>query len=332
VNVLVLGGTVFFGRHLVAALIARGHRVTTFNRGTHAVDQHLPVQRIIGDRTRHGNLARIPRDGWDAVIDPSSDVPAEVEATATYFASAKRYVYISSVSAYRLDRAPIDESSPVIESLDGEAPDAPTPRAYGWRKATSEARVRAVFGGLATIVRPGLIVGPYDPTDRFTYWPVRIAKGGSIVAPATPRRSVQFIDVRDVADFVVATIERGLGGIFNVTSPRGRITMGELVQACSDGIAALPIVRWIDDAFLIERGIGPWVELPLWLGRDADAFRGLLDIDVTRAVSTGLRFRPLAETIRATRSWFASTGRTTLNAGLTPIREKELLEAWNAAI
>jgi 2'-hydroxyisoflavone reductase len=329
-NVLVLGGTVFYGRHLVAALIARGHRVTTFNRGNHTVDAALPVTRIIGDRTRPDELARIPADGWDAVIDPSSDIPDHVAAAATHLRSAGRYVYISSISAYDLGRVPVDEQSPVHVAHGGD-PDALSPEAYGWRKATSESRVAAVFGQRATALRPGLIVGPYDPTDRFTYWPVRLERGGDVLVPGAPDRPIQCIDVRDLADFTTRVIERDLAGTYNVTSPRGAIRMRDLIDACRDGLDRLPIVHWVDDAFLVAHECAGWGDLPLWLPPDSP-YPGILAADVTRAIDAGLQVRPLPETVRATREWFAASGRTTLLSGLEPARETELLELWNAAI
>jgi 2'-hydroxyisoflavone reductase len=330
VNVLVLGGTVFFGRHLVAQLIARGHRVTTFNRGTHAVDTELPVTRIVGDRRNPADLARIPTDGWDAVVDPSSDVPHVVAAAAAHLARAARYVYISSVSVYELGQPEPAETSRVFTHVDGD-PDAATAEAYGWRKATSERRVWTTFGSRATVVRPGLIVGPYDPTDRFTYWPVRVARGGHVLVPGPPKRGIQFIDVRDVAAFAVRTIEADLAGAFNVTSPPGAITMRDLIDACRDGISGLPVVQWVEAEFLVEHGCEGWIDLPLWLPPDSP-YTALFGASTSRATAAGLRLRPLDETIRATRDWFARCGREKLATGLDPQRETELLDEWNAAI
>jgi len=329
-NVLVLGGTVFLGRHLIAELLARGHTVTTFNRGTHAVDADLPIARITGDRTRPDELARIPAGGWDAVVDPSSDDPEVVAAAAAHVRDARRYVYISSVSAYDLRHAPVDEDTPVHTSHGGD-PHADTAEAYGWRKATSEARVARVFGARATLLRPGLIVGPFDPTDRFTYWPVRVARGGHVLVPGPPERAVQFVDARDLAAFIVTVIERDLAGRYNVTSPRAAIRMRDLIDACRDGLDTLPAVHWLDPAFLTDHGCEGWLDLPLWLP-PASPYRGILDVDVTRATDAGLRFRPIDDTVQATRAWFAQTGRIGLRAGLDPHRETELLERWNAVI
>jgi 2'-hydroxyisoflavone reductase len=330
VNVLVLGGTVFFGRHLVAALLARGHAVTTFNRGTHPVDVALPVTRITGDRTVAADLALIPPDGWDAVVDPSSDVPDVVAAAAHHLRTAKRYVYISSISVYDLSQSAIAEDARVLTNVEGD-PQAMTAEAYGWRKATSESRVAETFGLRATRLRPGLIVGPYDPTDRFTYWPVRVAHGGDVLVPGPRERAVQFVDVRDVADFTVRAIETGLAGVYNVTSPRGHLTMGDLIDVCRDGVESLPVVHWVDGTFLSDHGCAGWIDLPLWLPPHSP-YPGILDADVSRAVAAGLRFRPLDETVRETRDWFAGCGRAELTSGLNASREKELLDSWNAVI
>ena len=329
-NVLVLGGTLFLGRHLVAALIARGHRVTTFNRGNHAVDADLPVTRIHGDRTSPADLARIPPDGWDAVIDPSSDVPDEVEAAVRHLRTAGRYVYISSISTYDLSQSPVNETARTFAAVVGD-PWALTPEAFGWRKATSEGRVNAALGARATCLRPGLIVGPYDPTDRFTYWPVRVARGGNVLVPGPPERHVQFIDVRDVAGFIIRALEHDLAGTFNVTAPRDTITMRELIDACRDDISTLPAVHWVDGAFLAEAGCTGWGDLPLWIPPDSP-YPGILAADVTRAVAAGLTLRPLPDTVRDTRDWFATARRDNLKSGLDPARETELLERWNAVI
>jgi 2'-hydroxyisoflavone reductase len=330
-NVLVLGGTVFFGRHLVAALIANGHRVTTFNRGTHrGVDAESPLTRITGDRTRPGDLERIPAAGWDAVVDPSSDIPDDVEAAARHLRSAGRYVYISSVSAYDLSQTSIDEGSRTLESYTGD-PTAATPEAYGRRKAASELRAAAVFGRRATRIRPGLLAGPYDPTDRFTYWPARFDRGGDVLVPGPPERGVQFIDVRDLAGFVVHAIERDSDGIYNVTSARGAVSMRDVVDACRTDAAAPSSARWVDGEFLAQNGCAGWSDLPLWTRPDTP-YPGIFAVDARRALDAGLRVRSLEDTVRATRAWYDRTGRTDLGAGLDPEREMELLDSWNAAI
>jgi 2'-hydroxyisoflavone reductase len=329
VNVLILGGTVFLSRAVATTLVARGHRVTTFTRGTHDVDRHLPIVRITGDRAR--DVTRIPREGWDAVIDVGNG-PAEIfRASAAHLAHAGRYVYVSSVNVYDTRFPVIDESTPLLRD-DGFPIEAYSDDVYGVLKIRAEAIIGDAFGTRASIVRPGLIVGPGDPTDRFTVWPVRFMRGGEILAPARARYDTQFIDVRDCADAVVALVENDLGGIYNLTSPRGRYTLGDVFAACADDAPA-STVTYVDDlAFLDRSGITGWTDLPLWLP-PLPGFEGFLSLDVTRAQLAGiLRPRPLAETVRATRAWHRERGSPALQCGLSPEREAEILTAWHAVI
>ena len=327
-NVLILGGSVFLSRAVATTLVARGHRVTTFNRGTHDLDGHLPILRIRGDRAR--DLDRIPRDGWDAVVDVGNGPAALFRASTAHLARAARYVYVSSVNVYDTRYAVVDESTPLVPD-DGCPIEAYSDDVYGVLKLRAETIVGAAFGARASIVRPGLIVGPGDPTDRFTVWPVRFTRGGEILAPAGPRYRTQFIDVRDCADAVVALLEADLRGIYNLTSPRGRYTLGDVFAACANDAPA-STVTYVDDLEFLERnGITGWMDLPLWLP-PLPGFEGFLNVDVTRAQLAGiLRFRPLAETVRATRAWQRKRGSPPLQCGLPPEREAEILTAWHAA-
>jgi len=329
VNVLILGGTVFLSRAVATTLVARGHRVTTFTRGTHDVDRHLPIARITGDRAR--DLARIPRDGWDAVVDVGNGPAALFAASTAHLARAARYVYVSSINVYDTHHAVIDETTPLLPD-DGCPIEAYSDDVYGVLKVRAEAIITDAFGSRASIVRPGLIVGPGDPTDRFTVWPVRFMRGGEILAPASPAYRTQFIDVRDCADAIVALIEADVSGIYNLTSPRGRYTLGDVFDACADDGPA-STVTYIDDLDFLERhGITGWTDLPLWLP-PLPGFEGFLNLDVTRAQLAGiLHFRPLAETVRATRAWHRERGSSPLQCGLPPERETELLTAWHAVI
>jgi 2'-hydroxyisoflavone reductase len=327
VNVLILGGTVFLSRTVAATLVARGHRVTTFTRGTHDVDRQLPIARITGDRAR--DLQRIPRDGWDAVVDVGNGPAALFTASTTHLARAARYVYVSSVNVYDTRYAVIDEDTPLLPD-DGCPIEAYSDEVYGVLKLRAEAIVGAAFGARASIVRPGLIVGPGDPTDRFTAWPVRFARGGEILAPASPQYRTQFIDVRDCADAIVALLEGDLGGIYNLTSPRGRFTLGDVFDACADDVPASTVTSIDDLDFLERHGITGWTDLPLWLP-PLPGFEGFLNLDVTRAQQAGiLHVRPLAETVRATRAWQHERGSPALQCGLPPEREAEILTAWHA--
>lgn len=247
------------------------------------------------------------------MIDPSGYTPAPVRASAELLHESERYVFISSVSVYADFSGTPAEGDPVAElgegSLDEVAADFSN---YGALKALCEAEVQTVFGERALIVRPGLIVGPHDPTGRFTYWAHRLARGGEILAPAPPERPTQFIDVRDLAEWLVVAVEQSLSGVYNATNEG--IPWGELLAAAE--------ITWVADEFLQEHGVGPWMELPLWLP-DADAV-GMYSTDVSRATGAGLRFRPLAETIAGAAEAPAVEG-----VGLTPEREAELLAAWH---
>jgi 2'-hydroxyisoflavone reductase len=224
----------------------------------------------------------------------------------------------------------IDESTPLLAD-DGFAIEAYSDDVYGVLKLRAETVIAGAFGARATILRPGLIVGPGDPTDRFTVWPVRFTRGGEILAPASAAYRTQFIDVRDCADAVVAVVENAVSGTYNLTSPRGRYTLGDVFAACAHD-APPSRVTYVDDLDFLERhGITGWTDLPLWLP-PLPGFEGFLNLDVTRAQAAGiLRFRPLVETVRATRAWHRERGAPPLQCGLPPERETELLTAWHAA-
>jgi 2'-hydroxyisoflavone reductase len=328
-KLLILGGTRFLGRHLVDAALAHGHEVTTFTRGEH--DDVLPdgVERLRGNRD--GGLSALEGRRWDAVIDTSGYVPRVVRAGAELLAGAvDRYTFISSISVYR-DHATtvgIDESAPV-GTLPDPSVEEVTGEAYGPLKALCEDEVRRVFGASAFVVRPGLIVGPYDPTNRFTYWPHRIAQGGEVLAPGRPGVPAQFIDARDLAGWTVRLVESGTGGAYNATGPDRTLTMGEVLETAREVSGGDARFTWVDDAFLQREDVGPWMELPLWLP-EAEA-PGFATVNCARAFAAGLTFRPLAETVRDTLTWRATQpADATWPAGLKREREAELLERWHA--
>ena len=310
-RILILGGTKFLGRAMTEAALAREHELTLFNRGKTNAELFPEVEQVHGDRKR--DLSRLSGRTWDAVIDPSGYVPADVRASAERLRDAGRYVFISSVSVYADFSTGPTESSPTAElgdlPLDELAPDSSN---YGPLKALSEAEVERVFGERALIVRPGLIVGPHDPTGRFTYWAHRRARGGEILAPGAPERLAQFVDVRDLADWILDGVEQGLSGTFNATNEG--VAWGTLLAGAD--------VTWVSDEFLQEHEVGPWMELPLWL--PDPEWAGMHDTDVGRALAAGLRFRPLEETIAGAAGAPAVEG-----VGLTPEREAELLRAWH---
>ena len=311
-RLLVLGGTKFLGRALSEEALARGHELTLFNRGRTGPELFPRAEHLRGDRK--GDLSALERRTWDAVVDTSGYVPADVRASAELLRESGRYVFVSSVSVYAdFSTGPREESATAELGdlpIDELVPDYSN---YGPLKALSEVEVDRVFGERALIVRPGLIVGPCDPTGRFTYWAHRLERGGEILAPGPPERTVQFVDVRDLAAWILDAIEAGRSGTFNVTNEG--VPWGELLGGGE--------VTWVPDEFLQEHDVGPWMELPLWL--PDPAWAGMHATDVSRAVAAGLRFRPLAETLAG-----AATAPLEDGVGLTLDREAELLEAWHS--
>ena len=311
-KLLVLGGTKFLGRAVGEAARERGHELTLFNRGETNPGLFPEAEQLRGDRK--SDLSALEGRTWDAVIDPSGSVPAVVRASAELLRESGRYVFVSSVSVYADFSAGPTESSATAElgtmPVDEVAADYSN---YGPLKALAEEEVERVFGERALIVRPGLIVGPHDPTGRFTYWARRLARGGEILAPGPPERRAQFVDVRDLAGWIVDAVERGLSGTFNATNEG--VPWGELLAGAD--------VTWVADEFLQEHGVAPWMELPLWL--PDPEWAGMHSTDVSAAVAAGLSFRPLVETIRGAVDAPAEEG-----VGLTPEREAELLAGWHA--
>lgn len=339
-KLLVLGGTVFLGRHIVEAALAAGDDVTLFHRGRHGADLYPNVTRVLGDR--RVSLAPLGGQRFDALVDTSGYLPSEAARVVRELGpSVAHRVFVSSVSVYK-DFAVdgIDESYPCAElseaeleegeSLDRENPEN-RPRFYALYGALKAASERAFLGdepSRATIVRPGLIVGPHDPSDRFTYWPSRIAKGGDVLVPGPPDRAVQIIDARDVADFLLHVARGRVAGTFNAVGPERPLTMAALFSAC-DVVAnggASPV--WVSAGDLLEAGVTPWTEIPLWAGAESDPdVRGLETVSARAAIGAGLRFRPLKQTIADTLAWDALRpyGQAR-RAGLSTERESELLE------
>ncbi|MDQ3027593.1 MAG: NAD-dependent epimerase/dehydratase family protein [Pseudomonadota bacterium] len=328
-RILILGGSVFVGRALTDAALARGHEVTHFNRGKSAPDEPR-VATLHGDRTEAAALENaLYGKSWNAVIDTSGYLPQVVKLSAQALRGrVGRYLFVSTISVYAgFDMDSYDEDSPVSPPPDPllEALDMAL---YGPLKAGCEQAVREQFGERATIVRPGLIVGPHDPTDRFTYWPERIARGGEVLAPGRPARNVQFIDVRDVAEWMVRLLENNVGGTINAIGPRHPTTMEQVLEACRDAGASDARLAWIDDASLLAAGAGPWKELPLWIPESDPATRGHSAGSLDRALAHGLEFRPLADTVADTLAWSRTRAAGhAWKAGLTPERERALLES-----
>jgi 2'-hydroxyisoflavone reductase len=316
-SLLVLGGTRFLGRALVDAALARGHDVTLFNRGLTNPELFLDVEKLRGDRNE--DVSALEGRDWDAVVDVATFLPRAVRLAVDALRDhVGRYAFVSSISAYADLSTPASEDAPVAELKNR---DSESVEDYGPLKAECERIVQDAFGDHALVVRPGLIVGPHDPTDRFTYWPRRVAEGGRVLAPAPQDAPVQFIDVRDLAEWIVNAIESSLSGLYNVT---GEPTKFErLLEECVRASGVAEIV-WVPSERLVEAGVGEWMELPLWLV--SPDFAAMQRTDVSKALRDGLRLRPLAETVRDTLAWDAA--RATPRAegvGLSAERERELL-------
>jgi 2'-hydroxyisoflavone reductase len=323
-KILVLGGTKFVGRHIVRTAIDRNHNVTLFNRGQTNPNLFPEVEKLIGDRD--GDLAPLRERTWNAVIDTCGYVPRIVRKSAhTLSDFIDHYTFISTISVFAsFEKEGLSEDDPV-GTLDDDTVEEITSDTYGPLKALCEAAVLDEMADKALIIRPGLIVGPHDPTDRFTYWVRRCAQGGDILAPNPPEQNVQFIDARDLASWTLDMIEAGQSGLFNSDGPENPLTLGELLQSCCSFSERKSRLVWVDGLFLLDAGITPWSQVPLWLPGPENA--GAMAVDCTRAINTGLRFRPLMTTISDTLNWDRGRDHSVpMKAGLEPSREAELLE------
>jgi 2'-hydroxyisoflavone reductase len=327
VKILVLGGTRFLGRYFVEAALAKGHELTLFNRGQSNPDLFATVEQVRGSRE---DLSPLQGRQWDAVLDTCGFFPRIVGKSARALADAvDHYTFISSISVYPEDaRGEVDESHPVATMAD-ETVEEITGETYGPLKALCEQAAEAAMAGRVLIVRPGLIVGPHDMSDRFTYWPVRVARGGEVLAPGRPERAAEFIDVRDLANWILHMIEAKQTGVYNATGPDYPLTMQQTLAACKAGANSDAAFTWVDDDFLLKNEVGVFVELPLWI---PDEYGGNTIYRRDKAIAAGLTFRPVAETIADTLAWNATrpTDRE-WRAGLKREREAELLRLWHAA-
>jgi len=327
-RVLILGGTTFLGRHLVEAAQSNGHVVTLFNRGRTNPDLFPDVEKLIGNRD--GGLTALLGRKWDAVIDTSGYVPRVVRQSCSLLKEqVGTYIFVSSISAYGdFSAVGIDEEAPVGEMEDPTSEDVHAN--YGALKALCEKEVQDAFQERALIIRPGLIVGPNDPTDRFTYWVRRYSQEGDVLVPKSPDAPIQFIDVRDLSEWIVRLAEQKTGGVFNATGPNESLTwvnfLGELSSL--DSIVRKEI--GVDEAFLLEKGVREFLDLPLWIS-EKTGWPGFMTVDVSRALKHGLTFRPLKDTILDTRRWDQTRNQSIeMKAGLMADREAELLNEWGA--
>jgi 2'-hydroxyisoflavone reductase len=334
-RILILGGTQFIGVHMTQLALKRGYSVTLFNRGKTNPGLFPQAERLRGDRD--GQLDALKGRSWDAVIDDSGYVPRHVRLSAELLAPhVQRYVYISSISAYASFAKPIDETSP-LGTIADESTEKVTGASYGPLKALCEKAVEVAMPHRALVLRPGFVVGPDDPTDRFTYWPARAARGGEMLVPGTPHDPIQFIDARDLARFTLDAIERELTGTFNMVAPPGRFTMGELITASITSAKVLahpkpaPRAVWASLDFIQSQKADD--DFPIWVPPSGDS-AGFAQVSAARAMQAGLRITPIATTVRDTLAWYLrrpESERTHLKAGPPPERERQLLAAWTAS-
>jgi 2'-hydroxyisoflavone reductase len=318
-HILVLGGTKFLGRHVVDAALERGHELTLFNRGQTMPELFPEVEKLHGDRD--GDLAALHGRDFDAVVDTSGYVPRIVRETIDALGAVGHYTFVSSISVYADLSTPPTEDAPLAQLKE---PTEEWREAYGELKVLCENVVRERFPG-AFVPRPGLIVGPWDPTGRFTYWPLRLAAGGRVLAPLPADADTQVIDARDLAEWVVRGAEDDLAGTYNAVGPVR--TREHVIETCRSVAGSHAELVWVDPAFLHEHGVEEWMELPLWLYDET--YRGMLSVDVTPAFTAGLRTRPLAETTRDTLAWAQSAEAPgEFPAGLDREKELAVLDEW----
>jgi len=326
-KILILGGTIFLGKHLVNSALSRGHEVTLFNRGKHNPEWFTEIEKLTGDRD--GDLKSLKGRKFDAVIDTCGYVPRIVKLSAEFLKdNVKHYTFISSISVYKdFSEMGMNENSEAGK-LEDDGVEEITGETYGPLKYLCEKAVEEIYKDNALIVRPGLIVGENDPSDRFAYWIHRINEGGRVLAPGPKEKSVQFIDVKDLADWTIKMIEEKKSGTYNATGPDYKLSFEKLIGESKKVSGSDAEIVWVDEQFLVDENVGAYVELPLWL---PDEMSGGNYVDVRKALTHGLKFRPLEETLRDTLEFDKSRQSYTLRAGLTSDKEIELLKKWKSS-
>ncbi|MGH7176163.1 MAG: NAD-dependent epimerase/dehydratase family protein [Tepidisphaeraceae bacterium] len=331
-NILILGGTGFLGPQIVEAAMARGHTITLFNRGKTHKNLFPNVEKLQGDRAKD-DYASLAGRKWDAAVDTSANVPAWMrESCKVLVGNVRQYVFTSSISVYPINsfqKPGKDETAPVEQLPPGADERQFAMELYGAHKAKCEEIVMQAFPGHATVIRPGLIVGPGDYSDRFTYWPVRIDRGGEVLAPGSPDSPVQFIDARDLGQWIVQVVEDGHVGIYNATGPRTPLSMAEMLYGIKAITTSDPHFAWVDERFLAEHEVGAWMEMPLWIPQEPDSM-GFSQVSNEKAVSHGLKFRSLADIATATLDYARTRPADhKWKAGLRAEKEAAVLKAWH---
>ena len=331
-KILILGGTAYLGPEIVEAAQARGHVLTLFNRGKTNPGLFPDIEKLRGDR--NGDLKSLEGRSWDAVVDTSGYVPRLVSMSATLLApNVKQYVFISSISVFGENLKPGTAEDGPLATMPDETNEE-VMKHYGALKALCEKAAEKAMLGRAWNVRPGLIVGPGDKTDRFTYWPVRVARGGEVLAPGDGTDPVQLVDVRDLAAWIVLGIEKNLTGVYNATGPDKKLTMKGMLDGIKTGVGGDATFTWVPAAFLEKKEVAPWSDMPVWIPSRGGE-EGFAQINCKKAIAAGLTFRPVAETAKDTVAWFKTLPedrRGKLGAGISAEKEKELLVAWRTQI
>ncbi|WP_042143378.1 NAD-dependent epimerase/dehydratase family protein [Paucisalibacillus sp. EB02] len=343
-DILVLGGTRFLGRFIVSYALEKGHQVTLFNRGNNQ-DVFPDLEQLTGDRFR--DLDVLKGRKWDAVIDTSGFIPHTVENSSRVLQDASHYTFISSCSVYKNHYDPGTDENDVVLSLSQEKLAEITKTAdgplygeyYGHLKAMSEKTIEKSFPGKVLNIRPGLIVGPYDYTDRFSYWIKRVAEGGEVLAPGRPERSIQFIDVRDLAKWTIELVEKNVSGTFNAIGPDYELSMKSFLEECRKVSNSEATYTWVPEKFLMENKVGPWGEMPLWIPEEfpleegGKPWKGFMAFSNRKGITNGLTFRPISETIQATLEWEnLRSGEEDRKAGMRAERERELLRLFRQTV
>lgn len=323
-KILILGGTVFLGRHLVKSALRRDHTVTLFNRGQHNPQLFPEIEKVKGDRTV--SLDPLKGRKFDAVIDTCGYFPRAVKMSAQFLKnSVDHYTFISSISAYKdFSIKGMDENAETGK-IEDESAEEVTGESYGPLKVLCENAVAEIYKDKALNIRPGLIVGENDPSDRFTYWVHRINGGGKVFAPDGKNSNVQFIDVKDLADWTIIMAEEKKSGVYNATGPDYELKFENFIKACQKASGKKSEIIWASEKFIADENVSGWTDLPMWIPKEEE---GVNNVNINKAVKDGLKFRPLKETIIDTLKFDKSRKDHVLRAGLKPEKESELIKKW----